>query len=144
MSNFLNDLKKAVETGNFNSDAAKKINEISDYAEELSKTVDSEKAVEKRLNNAGIRTVTDEDNAILETDFDNQLKILRREELKTKELVMLMDIENAVELTIGDMLLHIQGLKKAFADEFTENSENSDLVKKVNEIELKYSSFIKN
>lgn len=143
MGNFINDLKKAVESGEFNSDAAKKINTINEYAEKLSGTIDCEKAVEKRLDNAGIRTVTDKDNAILETDFDNQLKILRREELKTKELVMLMDIENAVELTIGDMLSHIQGLKKAFADEFTENSENSDLVKKVNEIELKYSSFIK-
>lgn len=139
MSNFLDNLKKAVDNGEFNSDAAKKIDEIGKLAEVLSANgVNVKKAVEERLENSGIRLVTDEDNAILEREFDKKLSAMNKEELLDKQLAMLIDIEDTVLLSIGDMLSHIQDLKENFGDKL----ENTKLNKKIEEIELKYKSFI--
>jgi predicted SprT family Zn-dependent metalloprotease len=80
-SDFLKNLKNAVETGDFNSDAAKKINEISSLAE--TKTVtESEEALNKRLESVGIKILTDDD-VELNSQYEEKM-----EEIKSKTLLI--------------------------------------------------------
>ena len=69
-SSFLEKLKKAVDTGEFNSEAAKKIIEIDKLADEKLSTMtkpnisiddsDLSKSINDRVKKAGIKTVSEE------------------------------------------------------------------------------------
>jgi hypothetical protein len=140
MSSFLDNLKKAVETGEFNSDAAKKINEISELASNITKSEkELEESLNERLLNSGIKTVTEEEVKTFNSEHDEKMSAIRKQDAINLEIKTLIEVEEMVALTIGDMFEHLKSVKERNS---LDDPANSDLAKKIEEIELKYKSFI--
>ena len=147
-SKFLDDLTNAVNSGEFNSEAAKKILEVNRLADEKMKDltrIDEEtvqsKSVDKRLEDAGIRKVSKE-----KADEINALGIKKMAELEKKQfnddrMLVLIDIENMVKLSIEDMMGFINETEGFLEEKFdNEDPTFNDLKAKIAEIKTKYST----
>ena len=158
-SEFLKKLKTAVDNGEFNSEAAKKIIEIDKLAEEKLKTLSAEtlaKNVEARLEKAGVKTVSEEEAAMINADYAKTMQAIKEKdaenkriadqtELADKQLSTLLEIEDMVQLSVGDMVLFIEELESKFSKEFQENNPIfEELKNKIMQFRIKYVSFIKN
>lgn len=136
-SDFLKNLKNAVETGEFNSDAAKRINEINNLAETKTAS-ESEQALNKRLESAGIKILTDDD-VELNSQYEQKMEEIKKQDNVNKMLATLIDIEDMVKASIDDMLSHISELEDVYGKEFEiENPIFGDLSLKIEEIKNKY------
>jgi hypothetical protein len=143
--NFLENLKKAVEDGDFNSDAAKKIIEINELADTIAPTGDAEANLEKRLKEAGVKTVTEEEAALINSEYEKKMEEVKKQDAVTKQLATLIDIEEMVKASIDDMQSYIEELEHKFEKEFTEeNPMFGELYQKIDEIKSKYKSIINN
>lgn len=159
--NFLENLKKAVETGEFNSDAAKKIIEINKLADnkinrttkiDLDKSIeDLEKSIEDKLKIGGIRTVSEEEAKMYNSQYEEKMQEITKTDAENKRIADLIDaadnqlsvlteIEDMVKLSINDMMTFVEELKQKFSKEFEEkNSITENLLAKINEVNTKYN-----
>lgn len=159
--NFLENLKKAVETGEFNSDAAKKIIEINKLADnkinrttkiDLEKSIeDLEKSIEDKLKIGGIRTVSEEEAKMYNSQYEEKMQEITKTDAENKRIADLIDaadnqlsvlteIEDMVKLSINDMMTFVEELKQKFSKEFEEkNSITENLLAKINEVNTKYN-----
>jgi hypothetical protein len=157
MSDFLENLKKAADEGTFNSDAAKKINGINELAEEKSNmdTSQLEGLVEERLEKdrelSPPIAVTEEEALELNSQYEQKMEALKKLDAETRkkaiaetaktQLKTLIEIEDMVELTIGDMMMHIVSLEENFGAELkAETSGYAELSAKMKELKAKYNS----
>jgi hypothetical protein len=152
MGEFLDNLKKTVENGEFNSEAAKKIIELNNLADEKMKGIVREdeeeitsKLVEERLEKAGVKTVSEEDLSELNSKYEKEMAIMEKKQAIRDRLLVVIDIEKLVIESINDMT----GFIKETEDLFSIESINydplfSELRAKLEEIKSKYSSFINN
>jgi len=150
-SDFLDKLKKAVDTGEFNSEAAKKIIEIDDLANEkmrglvsnnVNGTIESSnitKSIDERLENAGIKTVTEEEAAIINSDFDKKMLEIKENDLALQQIKTLIEIDDMIILSISDMHEFIQTIEDSFDKT---KSVNVELFKEIERVKIKYNSFI--
>lgn len=142
MSDFLNSLKKAVENGEFNSDVAKKINELDELANKVNLSgKELENAIDNRLLAGGVKTVSEEEAKAFNTEHDEKMAMFKKQDAVNREINVLIEIEELISLSINDMFEHIADVKGRISEDAPENQE---LINKIKEIELKYSSFIKN
>lgn len=140
MSDFLDGLKKAVDIGDFNSEAAKKITEV----DKLANTMTSEeaaKALDKKVEDSGVKTVTAEEAAAANTEYELKMQALKEQDLVIHQVVTLKDIEETVMLTIGDMLGFIDTLETSFDKT---KPTHGDIFVEIERIKFKYDSLIKN
>lgn len=148
MSNFLDNLKKAVESGEFNSEAAKKINEIGELDDKKLKESgvdDIKRQIGERLKDVESKTVSDGDVAPINSEYEKQMELVKKQDAVNKQLATLIEIEDMVKLSIGDMLSFVEQLEDEFEKEFeSENPMFGDLFLKVEEIKSKYNSIINN
>jgi len=155
MSDFLKNLKDAVEKGEFNSEAANKITEISEKAKEkldgfanegkdINETVNAlEKNMKKIVDNAGHKTVTEEEAAALNTEYEKKMTEFKKIDLVNKQLATLIEMEDLVLASIEDMIMYSEELESKLEEEFDkENPKFSDLFQKIESLKLKYNSFI--
>ncbi len=142
-SPFLDNLKKAVNTGEFNSEAAKKIMEIDKLAD--TKTpAEAEKSLNKRLEDVGVKVLSEED-VELNSQYEKKMEEIKKQDAVNAQIATLIEIEDMVRLSIGDMLAHIQELEDKFDKEFlAEDPMYADLSQKIEQIKLKYSTIINN
>ena len=137
-SEFLKNLVNAVETGDFNSDAAKKINEINSLADKKT-PAESEEAIKKRLESAGIKVLSDDDIA-LNTQFEEKMEEIKKQDEANKVLATLIDIEEMVNASVDDMLSYIDEIQNKYVDELNkENLKYGDLYLKIEEIKSKFN-----
>jgi hypothetical protein len=137
---FLENLKKAVEEGEFNSEAAKKINEVDKLADEKK---DAAKLVDERLAAAGIKNISEEDGIILSSDYEKKMELIKQQDTINKQLATLIEIEDMTKITISDMISFAQELEDKFAKEFeAEDPMYAELSQKIEQIQLTYKSFI--
>jgi hypothetical protein len=135
---FLNNLKNAVETGEFNSDAAKKIIDINNLAETKTAS-ESGEALNKRLESVGIRTLSEDDIA-LNLQYEQKMEEIKKYDNANKVLATLIDIEDMVIASIADMLSYVAELEDKFTKEFEEeNPIYADLSQKIQLIKTKYN-----
>jgi hypothetical protein len=147
-SNFLDNLKKAVDSGEFNSDAAKKILEVNRLADDKVKDlvrVDEEtvtsKSVDKRLEEAGIKTVSKEEAIELNSQYEKKMLELEKKQLNDDRMLVLTDIENMVKLSVEDMMGFIKESEEFIQTKYGNDDPMFDELKtKINEIKTKYSS----
>lgn len=141
-SSFLENLKNSVETGEFNSDAAKKITTISEKSAEIEKNGLSDgtllEKVDDRINKAGIKTVAEEEAALANSMYEEAMFKIREEEAAMKIIATLTDIEFAVVETISDMFGYIGAIEKSFKKE---NKVNNGLYNMIDSIKAKYIQF---
>ena len=142
MNNFLNDLKNAVDKGEFNSEAVKKINEIDKLATENFSSADEAKnAVDKRLEQAGVKTFTDEELGEIDSSAEKKMLDIEMTNIANKQLAMLIEIEDLVKASIEDMLLSVEEIEEKFSEELEkENPAFADLSLKIEDIKNKYIS----
>lgn len=154
MSTFLDDLKNSVDKGEFNSEAAKKIIEISKLAdtkvpkggfksEEDLKEL--QKSVDKRVQEAGVKSVSEEEALELNSEYEKKMAEIKEQDAINQQVVTLVEIEDMVKLSIGDMLSFVTELEEKFKKELEEKkSTHKILAEKLEEIKNKYSSIINN
>lgn len=141
-SNFLDSLKKAVENGEFNSDVAKKINELDSLADKVPLSgKELENAHNEKMLAGGVRSVSEEEAKVANSEHDEKMAALKKQEAMYREIKTLIEIEDLISLSIADMFDHIKEIKERIPMDVPENQM---LVDKIKEIELKYSSFINN
>jgi hypothetical protein len=152
MGSFLDDLKNAVDTGKLNSDAAKKILEISDLADtklttsnrddlEKIKTNLEQRLVDGSEPNDG-RKITEEEVVEMNSIYDEKMEHIRMTNIANNQLATLIDIEDMILASIGDMFTFLTEIKSKFDEELNNYPEFSDLNQKINKIEETYSSII--
>lgn len=148
-SPFLENLKKAVDTGEFNSEAAKKINDIDELANKKfspNSTFDDKlNAVENRLKNSIAKTVTEEEAAELNSEYEKKMEEIKKRDIVNKQLATLVDIEEMVKASIDDMMMFINDLEDKFGAEIeAQDPYFIDLTQQIGKIKSKYNSIINN
>ena len=139
MGNFLEDLKKAADTGEFNSDAAKKINEIDDLANDFAKTKTIEQMEDSLTDVAeetGIKTVSEEDVAKLNSEYEEKMKVRAKEEILLATIVTMINIDEEINEKVEELRLFIVDQKKQFDPE---DNVHKVLYDKLDELTLKYN-----
>lgn len=160
MSEFLENLKNAADNGEFNSEAAKKIKEINDLAENKAGSIktkeDFENLKEKIEKVSDNSAVTEEEALELNSQYEKQMEKIKEHDMINAQIATLVEIEDMVKLSISDMFEFIQTLNENFKEKLEEAnskyssefaSENQpiiELAEKINTIENKYSELINN
>ncbi len=160
MSNFLEDLKNAVDNEEFNSEAAKKIKEINELAESKANSIknkeDFENLKEKIERISDNTAVTEKEALELNSQYEKKMEKIKEIDLINTQIATLTEIEDMVKLSISDMFEFINTLKEKFGDklkkvnnkhnnEFNEkNKHYIELANKLKLIENKYKNLINN
>jgi len=142
MGSFLESLKKDLETGEFNSEAAKKIIEIDRLADEKK---NAEQLIEKRLEEVGVVKLKTEDVEILNSDYDEKMEKIKRIDAGNERLADLIDREEQILQAINNMITVANDSKEGFAAEFeAKDPAFGDLLAKINQINMKYNNSVIN
>ena len=149
MSDFLENLKKAADEGEFNSEAAKKILEINELADKKigeATPADLERiqeSLEKRQGEELVAPVSEEKVLEVNTEYEKKMAQLKKLDAVNAQLAILIEIEDMVKLSIGDMFGFTDELEAKFEKEFeTEDPMFGDLSQKIEEIKSKFKSII--
>ena len=150
MNEFLENLKKAADNEEFNSDAAKKINEISKLADiKLSGNSETnienlKESLKKRVTDTNkINAVTEEEALELNSEYEKKMEKIKKQDAVNVQLATLIDIEDMVKASILDMFSFTDELENKFEKEFKiKDLIFNDLYQKIKEIKLKYKSII--
>ena len=149
MSDFLENLKKAADDGEFNSEAAKKILEINELADKKigdATPADIEKikeSLEKHYESSVVEPISEEKAIEANTEYETKMAQLKKLDAVNAQLATLIEIEDMVKLSIGDMFSFTDELEAKFEKEFeTEDHMFGDLSQKIEEIKSKYKSII--
>lgn len=153
-SSFLENLKKSVDNGEFNSEAAKKIIEIDKLADEKKNALD---LVQDRLEKSGYaKSVTEEEVTALNSQYEIEMEAIKKKDEENKKIAemhniadnslrTLLEIEDMVKASIIDMFSYVDELNSKFGNEFkNENLIFGELSQKLKQIQSKYSSIINN
>jgi len=153
-SSFLENLKKSVDNGEFNSEAAKKIIEIDKLADEKKNALD---LVQDRLEKSGYaKSVTEEEVTALNSQYEIEMEAIKKKDEENKKIAemhniadnslrTLLEIEDMVNASIIDMFSYVDELNSKFGNEFkNENLIFGELSQKLKQIQSKYSSIINN
>lgn len=147
MNDFLSGLKDALDNGEFNSDAAKNINEISELTEKKIETMSINELIQKLDKDKGApvsREFAEQKNVEFEEAMKKQkeqdavlAKISRVYDLEEQANIMLLEISELV----AERNKHIADLLK-YIDSLTELLETggSDFKDSIDEIKKKYDS----
>lgn len=153
MSEFLDNLKKAANDGEFNSEAAKKIVEINKLADtKINKGTQEElnslkESLEKRLEDSGetkmSAAVTEEEALELNSEYERKMEAIKKQDTVNAQLATLIEIEDMVKASVEDMFSFTEELEIRFEKEFkTEETMFGDLYQKIEELKMKYKSII--
>lgn len=154
MSEFLDNLKKAADNGEFNSEAAKKILEVHDLAEkklqgkdvveELENIKSSlEKRQEEAVESEEVKPVSEEKVAEAYTEYEKKMAQFKKLDMVNAQLATLTEIEDMVKLSIEDMFGFVDELEAKFVKEIeTEDPMFGELFLKLESIKSKYKSII--
>ena len=120
MNPYLENLKKAVETGDFNSEAAKKIIQIdknADNAKGLSLTEEEKAELAKRRLDGTLKentVVTEEEVLKLNSEYEKKMADIKKQDAVNQQLATLIEIEDMVKADINDMLSFVTELENKF------------------------------
>ena len=138
LSPFLENLKKSVDTGDFNSEAAKKIIEVDKVADNPS-TRALWNAIEVANKEGAIKTVTEEEAAEIKSDYEKKMQEIKEKDLALQQIATLRDIDETVMLSVYDMRDFIKTLDENFDKT---KPVNVELFAEIERIKNKYSSII--
>ena len=140
-SDFLKNLQKTVETGEFNSEAAKKISEINKLID--TNTYDNralDKAFEAAEREGAIQTVTEEEAAALNGVYEEKMANIKKQDVINAQIAVLVDIEDMVKASIEDMFTFTDELELKFMEEFeSEDPMFGELYQKIKNLKSQYN-----
>lgn len=146
-SNFLENLKNAVDNGEFNSEAAKKINDIDKLADEKKGATPVLDKIRADIDSGEIKVAkaSEEDVEILNSEYEEKMEKIKRVDGANAKLADLMDKEELVLTVIGEMIVLANEVKKEYATEFeTKDPEFMNLLEKVNHVNMEFNSIFNN
>lgn len=143
-SDFLNNLKKTVEAGDFNSEAAKKIIEISDLADsKMGSTKAIDAAMEAAEREGAVVTVTEQEAAAINSAYEEKMANIKKQDAINVQIATLIDIEDMLKANIDDMFSFTDELEEKFAKEFeAEDPMFGELYQKIENLKLQYKKLI--
>lgn len=142
MGDFLDNLKNAVEEGEFNSDAAKKINQINEKADGIDPK-DAEKLIEKRLEDSGTKVVSEDDVVAKNLEYDREMENIQYKDLILQQIATIQEMEYMVSLSVQDMFQYIKTLEEKFSfDEEDKENLNEDLYNEIKRVRAKFSDIL--
>lgn len=139
MSNFLDDLKKSVEEGEFNSEAAKKINEVDAKADEVLEEKSTEQIEQSVIDTAisgGVKTIDGADFARLQSEYEEKMKERAKEEILLATVVTLINEDEELEEKLYSLGTFVNKLREEHP--LSENEGVAALHAKMDEVEEKY------
>jgi len=133
-TDFLENLKKAVDTGEFNSEAAKKIIDIDKLADEK---IDPDDLVQKRLDESGLKAVriTEEEVEVINAEYEKKMQEIKEKDLVLQQIKTLQEIDETIKLSIHDMNDFVQTLEESFDKE---NPNHADLFLEIQKMKNVY------
>lgn len=149
MSEFLKKLKDAVENEDFNSEAARRINEINELAEtkfrkssEGNSYVDTPHLDElkKKTEETPVEPVPEDKMGELNSEYEKQMAETKKIDTINSQFANLMQMDEMVRLSIGDLMGHIEVVETKFITQFDENDVDKlkELKAKISEIKEFY------
>ena len=143
MSDFLKSLKKDLEDGEFNSEAAKRINEINELANKKTKAAanvdELEESVQRRLEEAGIKEVSEDMVKEQTTEYEEKMTLFKQRDQINCRVVLLSDYKDSILSSITDLLyrtveyeLEVKEVSKK--GEFEEGLLLTEMIKEVRTI----------
>lgn len=144
MSDFLENLKKAADNGEFNSEAAKKILDVNKLADHKLKELDTDQlkdSLQKRMEESLVpeTKVSEEEMLELNSQYEKKMEQIKLTDTTNMQFATLIEIEDMVKASIDDMFEFVDELEAKFEKEFeSENSLFGDLHLKIEEIKSKY------
>lgn len=140
---FLKNLQNAVETGNFNSEAAKKINEIAELAEGkiIEKTVEElQDAVEKRVEDSEVKSIPAEEleevKTVTMTEYEKKMKAFKDQDKVNSEIAVLKNFDYYLLNQLTELGNTIAMLGKKYEGQ---NKKWTDLFNLMDELSKKYN-----
>ena len=132
---FLDNLKKAVDTGEFNSEAAKKIIEIDKVADNVTGMRALDFAFDMANKEGAIQSVTEEEAAVLNSEYEKKMEEIKKQDAINAQLATLIEIEDMVKLSVIDMLTFTKELEEKFSKELeVKDPMFNDLYFKIQEV----------
>jgi len=140
-SDFLNNLKKTVEAGEFNSEAAKKIIEIADLADrKIGSTVAIDAAMEAAEREGAIQTVTEQEAAALNSAYEAKMANIKKQDAINLQIATLVDFEDIIKASVDEMFSFIEELDAKFEAEFkSEDPMFGELYQKIENLKSEYN-----
>lgn len=140
MSSFLDNLKNAVEKGEFNSDAAKKINEIHEMAENKTNFDEVKENYKKRVeeDKEKIEPLSDSERKETESEYQEKMSYYKKVDGINNEIARLDYLDNKVIESVTDIIDRVEYLEKELGDSLKSDEMYGDLLNKINEIREKY------
>lgn len=134
MSDFLKDLQKAVDTGEFNSDIANKLNEINEKADEFAegKTVNEIKEdFEKRFEDVEVKSVEEKDIPEINSNYESRMEEITRENETIQLVAEIINLDDLIDSRVAMMKEKIVKLKEENFNDFTNLGEYKDTVEAI-------------
>ena len=138
MSDFLENLKKSVDEGEFNSEAAKKINALDDMAEEVLEEKSVGQIEESVLDTAtagGVITVSGEEVARLNSEYEEKMKKHVAEEVYLATIATMMNDDTDIDKAVDELEIFIQKQRGIYP----KNEEYEDIHTLMDHLAEKYS-----
>jgi intein/homing endonuclease len=136
LSPFLENLKKSVDSGEFNSEAAKKIIEVDKLADNA-----NVENIADRLEKSGVKTVSEGEAAEINSDYEKKMQEIKEKDLALHQIAILKEIDETLMLSLYDMKDFVTTVETSFDKT---KSVNTELFQEVEKIKTKYSSIINN
>jgi hypothetical protein len=119
MGEFLENLKKSVESGDFNSEAAKKIIEIDKLATEKKGSTPALNAIFDKMDSTPRKPEPSEEEVLeLNSAYEKKMEEIKKQDAVNAQLATLIEIEDMVKLSVIDMLSFTKELEEKFGKEF--------------------------
>lgn len=140
-SDFLKNLQRTVETGDFNSEAAKKIIEISELADsKMGSTKALDDAIKTAESEGLIQAVSEQEAAALNIAYEEKMANIKKQDAINVQIAILIDIEDMVKASIDDMFSFCSELEAKFAKEFeSEDPMFGELYQKIENLKSQYN-----
>ena len=146
MSDFLDKLKSAVDNGEFNSEVAKKINDIDELVnvkivnDDL-KLIDKLDDVTERSASEDVVKLSVEEITEANTEYERKMSHFKKIDFINGSYANLVNIDNVINQSIEDIINYIGDIESQFENEISEDDPMiTQLVTEIERIKLKYKS----
>lgn len=134
MSDFLKNIKSALDKGEFNSEIAKKITEINKLATDKINVEGYEKLLEKRNEKISFDKVSNEEIKQANEEYLKYHEKIKEEELELNFVSTLLNLERELNIIFTDIQNHIFDMETQFP-----SSKNQFFIDNINRIKKKYN-----
>ena len=152
MGSFLDNLKNDLDKGEFNSEAAKKINEIAELADlKIGKKTNvtsniATPELDKLVSETGVKTVSKEEADRLNSEYEKKMEELKQIDLNNqllakveKQIDTLKEIDETIKLCVEDLYEFIKETEEVFDKN---EPKFSELYKEINKLKNNYNKFL--